>query len=326
MAEQLQVFVSHSHEDDSFCRAVVQALREAGADVWYDEHNMGSGQLLDTIDRELRERPMFILILTPAAVKSAWVRDECKWAYNLLRRDPSRLILPVTAAPGVEEHQLPLYLQDFKRIEAPGLAPYPPEEAARRLVRTLGLTPRGEAPTPLAPQPTESVDDLLARGKALNAQDKYAEALSIFERVTQLASSSFDAWANLGLARNETGRHGDDVQAYDRALALNDTQAWIWNNKGKAFYELQRYEEALDAYDRSLALDPSDAFAWNGKGTTLWQLKRYTDAVTAHDRALALDPTYAKAWISKAFSLRALGRTSEAEAAEKRARELGWKG
>ena len=30
---QMMVFVSHSHEDDAVCRAVVKGLRDAGADV-----------------------------------------------------------------------------------------------------------------------------------------------------------------------------------------------------------------------------------------------------------------------------------------------------
>ena len=91
-----------------------------------------------------------------------------------------------------------LFLHDFKRVEAPGFAPYPVAEAAHRLLRALALTPAGEAPAPVAPQPTEDVDDLLTRGKALMAQKQYAEALPLFERATQLAPGSFDAWANLG--------------------------------------------------------------------------------------------------------------------------------
>ncbi|HEY1389266.1 MAG TPA: toll/interleukin-1 receptor domain-containing protein [Ktedonobacterales bacterium] len=51
--QQLRVFVSHSHEDDTFCRAIVAALRAAHADVWFDEENLGSGQLLGEIQREL---------------------------------------------------------------------------------------------------------------------------------------------------------------------------------------------------------------------------------------------------------------------------------
>src|SRR5215472_14266213 len=121
---QIHIFVSHSHEDDAFCRGVVAALRGAGADVWYDEHNLGSGQLVDTIERELKARPVVVVILSQSALASPWVRDECKWAYTLLRRDPSRIILPVTAGP-LEENAIWMFLSDFKRIEAPDLHPYP---------------------------------------------------------------------------------------------------------------------------------------------------------------------------------------------------------
>src|SRR5689334_3836564 len=84
---QMRIFVRHSHEDDAFCRALVQALRVAGADAWYDEHDMGSGRLGPTIERELRKRPVFVVILSPAALRSQWVEDETRWAYGLLRKD-----------------------------------------------------------------------------------------------------------------------------------------------------------------------------------------------------------------------------------------------
>ena len=150
-----------------------------------------------------------------------------------------------------------LFLEDFKRIEAPGLQPYPATVAVQRLLHALALTPAGERPAaPTGPEPTESAEDLLARGKALSAQNKYAEAVPLFERATQLAPRSFEAWANLGRAYNETGQHGPDLEAYEHALALDAQQAWVWSNKGKALRDLKRNEEALPAYDRALALDP----------------------------------------------------------------------
>src|SRR5262249_53014999 len=159
MSDVVRVFVSHSHEDDAFCRQLVVALRGAGANVWYDEHNLDSGQLLDIIERELRARPVFVLILTPAAHLPSWLRDDCKWAYGLLRGDATRIILPVLAAPLAAEDDLWLFLQDFKRIEARGLQPFAPDEAVRRTLRALALTPAGEAPAPTAPQPSESAED-----------------------------------------------------------------------------------------------------------------------------------------------------------------------
>ncbi|HEV2459023.1 MAG TPA: TIR domain-containing protein [Ktedonobacterales bacterium] len=44
MAGAAHIFVSHAPEDSAWCGAFVQALREAGADVWDDdEHILGDG-------------------------------------------------------------------------------------------------------------------------------------------------------------------------------------------------------------------------------------------------------------------------------------------
>jgi tetratricopeptide (TPR) repeat protein len=285
----LQVFVSHTKDNSDFCHTVVEGLRGAGANVWYDEHNMGSGMLLDTIEQEIRKRPVFVVILSPAALRSQWVRDECKAAYLRLKRDSTRIIQPVLAGALPDEDEIPMYLQDFKRIEAPGLQPFPAAEATRRLLHTLALTPAGQAPAPIAPQPRESGDDLLERGKALIAQDRYADALPLIERATQLLPDSSSAWFNRGYLLNALKRFADALPAHDRALALDPAYAAAWNNKGNALNGLGRYAEALSVYERSLTLDAQSARGWNGK----------------------------------ARALRGLGRVAEAEVAERRAKELG---
>jgi tetratricopeptide (TPR) repeat protein len=156
-------------------------------------------------------------------------------------------LLPVTAGQiecddfGTDNGWLAYY--SYKRVEAHGFAPFTPDQAARRLLHSLGLTPRGEAPAPIAPQPTESADDLLTRARALIAQKKFAEALPLLERATQLAPGSFDARANLGLALMECGRDSEALTAFDRATALDGKQAWVWCNKGNALgQKMERYD------------------------------------------------------------------------------------
>ena len=147
-------------------------------------------------------RKIFIVILSKNAFASRWVRKETGWAYELAERDPTRVILPVTAAP-IERSDFGgangwLFLHDYKRIEAPGFQPLPLAETIGRVLHALALTPAGEAPAPTAPQPTESVDDLITRGIALRGQGKHAEALPLFERATQLDPNSYLAWFNVG--------------------------------------------------------------------------------------------------------------------------------
>ena len=136
-----RVFVSHSHQDDDYRRAFVHELRAAGVDVWYNEHNLTSGQLLTDMQRELHARHIFVPILSKAALhESTWVKNECMWAFTLYSREPGRTFLPVTGAP-IEQSDFGadwLFLEGFKRIEAPKLLPYPPQEAARRMLNAIG--------------------------------------------------------------------------------------------------------------------------------------------------------------------------------------------
>lgn len=323
---QMQVFVSHSHKDTAFCQALAKGLRDAGADVWYDEHNMGSGQLGPAIERELRSRPVFVVVLSPDALRSQWVEDETRWAYGLYRRDPSRIILPVTAL-AINDDDVWLFLQDFKRIEAVELCPYPTEEAVRRLLRALALTPSGEASISTSPESSESADDLLERGKALKAQKRYEEALPLFERAAQLQPTSFEAWFNLGYLLNELSRFNEALPAHERALVLDPTSAKSWTNKGAALVYLKQHEEALAALDTALGLglehDPStETNVWFNKGTLLATLERYEEAIVAYKQVLALDNKDTAAWLGIVISLSALGRDVEALVALKQLQAL----
>jgi tetratricopeptide (TPR) repeat protein len=314
MATALPIFVSHSHQDGAFCQALVTALRAAGADVWYDEHNLGAGHLMDVIQQELDRRKIFIVILSKNAFASKWVKRETGWAYSLYDRDPTRVILPVTAS-AIERDDFSgatgwLYLEDFKRIEAPGFQPYSQAEAVGRVLHALALTPAGEVPAPVAPQPTETADDLITRGRALREQGKHSEALSLFERATQLDPNSYLAWFNVSYSLDVLGRFEEALTAWDRAISLNRDNFVAWRSKGGLLNRMQRHPEALIAYEEALALNPTDARAWTGKSESLYGLQRYKEAIAAVITALEIDPTDDYAWQAKRFAVR---KQAEAE-------------
>jgi tetratricopeptide (TPR) repeat protein len=315
----MQVFLSHSSADKDVAERVVTALRRAGADVWFDEHNLGATQLLDEIQRQLRARPVFIVLLSKAAFASDWVKRECKWAFNIQLRDPSHIILPVVIAPiDPDAFDDMLYLEDFKRVEGPNHTVYAEAEMIERTLRLLALTPAGQAPAPATPQPAESVDDLMTQGKALAAQNRWTDALPFFQRATDRDPRNADVWGHAGWMLNELKRYSEAATAYDRSVALNDQQAWVWYNRGNNLNNLSRHEEALAAFERALALDPTDVNAWGNKGWTLNALGRYEEALVACDRALALNPNHANNLGIKANALYNLGRIAEALAAYER--------
>jgi tetratricopeptide (TPR) repeat protein len=322
----MRIFVSHSHQNNAFCAELVQVLRSAGADVWYDDESLQTGQLGPIIEREIRERPVFIVVLSPASLASRWVEDETRWAYKLRGRDPSRIILPVLAEPLAGEDSIWLFLQDFKRVEAPGIKPYPQAEAINRTLHALELTQPGEAPQPTAslptalrlgesPQPTESADDLVMRGKALSAQNRHAEALPLFERATQFDPRSLDARVNLGWTLIVLRRYEEALDAFDRTLALDTTNTYARNGKGVALNGLKRRRESLAAYDQALALDSNSAANWYIKAVALNERKLYHESLVAFDRALALDPKETYAWNGRGSALHELKQYQQALAA-----------
>ncbi len=95
MAATTRLFVSHSSQDNAWCRELVATLAGAGLDAWYDERGLSGGaNWVNTLQSELQARDVFLLILTPDAWASQWVQEEVQLA--LATR---RTILPVLHLP-----------------------------------------------------------------------------------------------------------------------------------------------------------------------------------------------------------------------------------
>lgn len=139
MAQAARIFISHAHEDSAWCRAFVQVLREAGADVWYEEHNRGDGVIGEEIERELQARPIFIVILSRASLASPLVQRAVGAASGLRETAPpkTRSMLLVMA----EQVEVPRLWTDFQRVSGPGDGGLSAAEAARRALATLAIAP-----------------------------------------------------------------------------------------------------------------------------------------------------------------------------------------
>ncbi len=86
----------------------------------------------------MTERTNFVIVLSPAAVASRWVREEMDAAKALEYEDPEqRIILPVVAQPC----EIPLFFRKYKRVSGPGDVGVSAEEAARRVAQELNVHP-----------------------------------------------------------------------------------------------------------------------------------------------------------------------------------------
>jgi hypothetical protein len=89
-----EVFLSHAHRDRAFAGRLVQALRRHAVPVWYSPIRLrGAQQWHDEIGRALGRCDWFVLILSPAAIGSEWVKREL--FYALQKRRYRKRIVPI---------------------------------------------------------------------------------------------------------------------------------------------------------------------------------------------------------------------------------------
>ncbi|MBI3782974.1 MAG: toll/interleukin-1 receptor domain-containing protein [Deltaproteobacteria bacterium] len=87
-----EIFLSHASANRSFATRLAAALRSTRLKVWYSASNIvGAQQWHDEIGEALTRCDCFVLVLSPAAVKSQWVKRELLYALNN-RRYEKRIV------------------------------------------------------------------------------------------------------------------------------------------------------------------------------------------------------------------------------------------
>ena len=104
---------------------------------------------------------------------------------------------------------------------------------------------------------------LEARGNAVAAAGRFAEAATAFKRALRRRPGSFPLLCNLASALKQHGRVDEARRTYGDALALEPRSAAALSNLAQLEAESGDHAAARALYRRLLALDPEDAEAWH---------------------------------------------------------------
>jgi nucleoside phosphorylase len=108
------VFVSHSSDDKPTIRPIVEAMRQRGLRVWFDEDSIGWGQSIwRAIDEGIAHSRVMLVCLSSAYLKSEWTQSEIAATQY---RDPGnrdRSILPLMLEPC----DIPTLLRPIKYLD-----------------------------------------------------------------------------------------------------------------------------------------------------------------------------------------------------------------
>ena len=157
MSASRYAFVSHAHADNDMCDPYVAAWQQRGVSLYYDRANPQVGHDLgEALERELKRAGALIVMVTPAALASFWVREEIAMFFSFMAHDPSRLLIPIKLAPC----ELPARLAARWWVDATGTAGLSQEQIVAQIVHALTvdgpppppppdrLPPLGPAPAP----------------------------------------------------------------------------------------------------------------------------------------------------------------------------------
>lgn len=159
-------------------------------------------------------------------------------------------------------------------------------------------------------------------GVALQAEQRFDEAATHYERAIALRSDYAPAYSNLGTALRASGRLPQAVDAYQQALRLQPEYPDAHYNLANALLEEGHPDAAAQHFEVALRSVPGSAEVHNNLGIALAAKGRRDDAIAAFEAALRVDPSSARAHRNLGDLMAAAGHRAEALDHFRRAVEL----
>ena len=125
-----QLFISYSRKDINFARRLAGDLEKAGYVVWWDITDLrGGDDWVRVIPEAIETSDFFIVVLSPHATASEWVRKEYTQALSLRKR-----IIPIM----LEQTPVPFSLNTINYLDFTSEAAY--ADGLNALLLALGYT------------------------------------------------------------------------------------------------------------------------------------------------------------------------------------------
>jgi hypothetical protein len=126
------VFLSHSHRDKAFVRALAKKLQPYRIRVWLDEAELNIGDsLLQKLSEVIDDVDLVVAVISAHSAKSSWVREELHLAMSDQIEGRRVKVLPIVK----DSTPLPRFLRG--RLYADFTTPYRRKSNLETLVRSI---------------------------------------------------------------------------------------------------------------------------------------------------------------------------------------------
>jgi tetratricopeptide (TPR) repeat protein len=176
------------------------------------------------------------------------------------------------------------------------------DEASDVLYRALRLAPS---------DPWVEVGILQSTGYALIGLERYAEAISTFQRAVALTRTAISL-ADLALAYRRGNEYDQALVTAGQAVELAPTDRWALLNRGQICNDIAEFEAAIEDLQTVVTQDSGDAEAQADLGWAFHRLGRGSEALDAYTAAWNADRDDLWARKGVAEALRQIGDSEKA--------------
>lgn len=149
-------------------------------------------------------------------------------------------------------------------------------------------TPQTPSATSAAPVSPPLSDEQMARLMLVRKQ--YAEAETIFRRLTHEQPKNAVYWNELGITYQNQSELNSALKCYQKSAKLDGHYADPQNNIGTIWYERKKYPKAIRAYKRAILVKDDFAAFYMNLGFAYFGQQNYDDSIASFRKALQIDP------------------------------------
>ncbi|NTV02953.1 MAG: tetratricopeptide repeat protein [Chlorobiaceae bacterium] len=120
------------------------------------------------------------------------------------------------------------------------------------------------------------------------------------------------AYLNLGKEYSRQQKFAEAITAYQRAIALEPGLDEAYSAMGAAYFNQKNYPAALPWMKKRVQMAPDDSLRHFDLGNVYFQLQRYDDAIAAYRQAIDNSYSFDEAWYTMAICHIRAGRMDEA--------------
>ncbi|TAE69070.1 MAG: tetratricopeptide repeat protein [Bacteroidetes bacterium] len=144
-------------------------------------------------------------------------------------------------------------------------------------------------------------------------QEKYQEAIVLFEKSIHLSPHHIESWYNKGMAYLQLENYPKAIADFDKALSFFGANATILSQRGVAKHLNKNHKEALEDFDTAQNIEPNNPYRYSSRAYVKAIIGDTYGAIEDYKKAVQLDENDAVAWNNLGLLEEKLGYKTEAK-------------